>query len=253
MKTIKHIVLAIALVLAAQVSAQNVGDQAPNFNLNRIDGGSFNLADYTGKVVFIFTFGNSCSHCIANGPNTESGIYKVYKDNANFVAVGIDAWDGSIGQVQSYRASTAITYPLLMNGSSMVSAYNTTYDRIIVVDQAGIIRYKGTSNASPTLVAQASDVISNLLRTASIANDYSQNKTLVASYVSSQNSLRFNNPYDSEYQVTCRIMDMSGRILEQSYIQLSESNTIYLDARSQGLNFISISDGQKTYTSKFIR
>lgn len=253
MKTIQLITVAIALVLAAQVSAQNVGDNAPSFNLDKVDGGSFNLADQAGKVVFIFTFGHSCSHCIANGPNTQSGIYNVYKDNANFVAVGIDAWNGSAGQVQSYRASTNITYPLLLNGGTMVSAYSTTYDRMIVIDQSGVIRYKSTNNASPTVVSQASDVISDLLATAAIDTDKAPNKKLEVAYVSSQNSLRLNNPFAADGQVTYRVMDMSGRILEQSYMQLSESNTIYLDARLQGLNFISISDGQKTYTSKFIR
>lgn len=253
MKTIKYIAVAIAFVLAVQVSAQNVGDNAPNFTLDNVDGGSFNLADNSGKVVFIFTFGNSCSHCIANGPNTESGIYSVYKNDDNFVAIGVDAWDGSKGQVQSYRASTGITYPLMMDGSSMVSAYSTTYDRMIVIDQSGVIRYKATSNASSAIVAQASDVISDLLMTASIEDNQVSKQQLEAFYRSSQNALSFNNPFDTDGQVTYRVMDMSGRILQQSYVQLSERNIIALDKPSRGLNFITLSNGEKTFTAKFIR
>lgn len=253
MKTIKLIALAIALVFAAQVGAQNVGDNAPNFNLSKVDGGNFNLADYAGKVVFIFTFGNSCGHCIANGPNTQADIYNVYKDDANFVAVGVDVWDGSAGRVQSYRASTNITYPLLLNGSSMMSAYNTTYDRMIVIDQSGVIRYKGTTYATSGAVAQASDVIFDLLLTASVDEEQAPKAKFEAAYVSSQNTLRFNNPFATDGQVTYRVMDMSGRILQQNQVHLSERNTLYLDARYQGLNFISISDGKQSYTAKFIR
>ena len=253
MKRIKQITIAIALLLAVQVGAQNVGDDAPDFTLNQLDGGSFNLADQMGKVVFIFTFGNSCSHCIANGPNTETGIYSNYKNNSNFVAVGIDAWNGSSGQVQSYRASTGLTYPLLLDGGTMVSNYSTTYDRMIVIDQDGVIRYKGTSNASTSKVAEASTIISGLLATAPLDEEVATSVSFEAAYVSSQNALRVNNPFGTSAQVMYRVMDLSGRILQQSSLSLSESNIIALDATSKGLNFINISDGQRSYTAKFIR
>lgn len=253
MKTIKQLTIAIALLLAVQVAAQNVGDDAPDFTLTKLDGGSFNLADQVGKVVFIFTFGNGCSHCISNGPNTESGIYSVYKNDANFVAVGIDTWDGSSGQVQSYQVSTGITYPLLLNGGSMQRDYNTTYDRMIVIDQSGVIRYKGTSNASTSKVAEASDVISGLLTTAGLEDEKIGIVNLEAAYVSSQNALRMNNPFGTSGQATYRVMDMSGRILQQSTFSLSQSNIIQLDTPSSGLNFISLSDGDRTYTAKFVR
>lgn len=253
MKTIQLFTIAMVFLFAGQISAQNVGDNAPDFTLDKLDGGSFDLSDNLGKVIFIFTFGNSCSHCIANGPNTETGIYDVYKNDANFVAVGVDAWDGSTGQVQSYQVSTGISYPLLLNGGTMVSDYSTTYDRMIVVDQEGVIRYKGTSNATPTVVAQASAVIEGLLQTAAIDDAVAPKAKLEAAYVSSQQTLRINNPFGHDAQVSYRVMDMSGRILQQSYLNLSESNMIQLDSPSSGLNFISLSDGTKSYTAKFIR
>lgn len=253
MKKLKILALAISLVLVVQIDAQGVGDNAPDFTLNDLDGDSFTLSSHLGKVVFIFTFGNSCSHCIANGPNTESGIYQVYKNNSDFVAIGIDTWDGNEGQVQSYRNTTGLTYPLMLNGSSFLSAYSTGYDRMIVVDQNGVIRYKSTSDATASVVAEAKLVVSDLLSTTALESNQTSSIQLEAAYLSSQNLLRINNPFGNDGPITYRIMDMTGRILQQSKLYLSESNDIALEVPSRGLNFISLSDGQKSYTSKFIR
>jgi hypothetical protein len=51
-----------------------------------------------------------------------------------------------------------------MDGSSVQSAYSTTYDRIIVVDQGGVIRYKATANATSSVVNEAKAVIITFLQ-----------------------------------------------------------------------------------------
>ncbi|MEQ9304783.1 MAG: redoxin domain-containing protein [Marinoscillum sp.] len=163
MKQFFVIALTALQTLTVVVTAQNVGDSAPDFTLDLVDGGQFKLSDHDGKVVFIFFFGHACPHCISNGPNTESGIYQVYKDNSEFVAVGVDTWDGNASGVENYRASTNITYPLALKGSGVQSDYKTTYDRIVVIDKDGIIRYKSSANATSNVVSTASNVISKYL------------------------------------------------------------------------------------------
>ncbi|NJK85193.1 MAG: TlpA family protein disulfide reductase [Bacteroidales bacterium] len=112
---------------------QNVGEPAPDFTLNVLNGGQFKLSDQKGKVVFIFVFGYNCPHCKANGPNTQTGIYEMFMDNSSFVAIGVDTWNGNSSGVESFKATTGITYPLGLNASSIESLYSTTYDRILVV------------------------------------------------------------------------------------------------------------------------
>ena len=122
MKIHSKIILAgllITAIFSIETNAQNLGSAAPDFTLEKLDGGSFTLSEQSEKIVFIFFFGNSCSHCLANGPNTQTDIYELYKDNPNFVAVGIDTWNGNASAVQSYKSTTGIEYPLLLNGSAL--------------------------------------------------------------------------------------------------------------------------------------
>ena len=162
-KILIAVLVLIPIMWVADASAQSVGSAAPNFTLDRLNGGTFTLSDYEGKVVFIFFFGYGCPHCLANGPNTQSGIYELYQGESDFVAIGIDTWDGNSAGVQNFQSSTGVQYPLCLKGSSVEDLYQTTYDRIVVIDKAGIIKFKATSDATSSVVTQAASVIDQLL------------------------------------------------------------------------------------------
>ena len=51
------VVLASVLAASSAAAAIQLGATAPNFTKNKLGGGSFNLADYAGKVVVIFLLG----------------------------------------------------------------------------------------------------------------------------------------------------------------------------------------------------
>jgi len=218
MKTLRILLIAISLISLKLVKAQNVGEAAPDFSLSQLDGGSFTLSDHLGKVVFIFTFGNSCSHCIANGPSTESIIYQEFKDDPRFVAVGIDAWDGNSAKLSSFRASTGITYPLLMNGSTVVSTYESNYDRLIVIDPDGLIQYKSNNNATQAVCGDAKVVIQSLLQSANISRPQAAQSLEL---INQSDKLLINNPFGEETWVNYRIIDMAGRLLKQEQVYLS--------------------------------
>lgn len=157
------VIILLTIVSIAPVKSQNLGEAAPNFSLETLSGDTFTLSDHRDKLVFIFLFGYACPHCIANAPNTESGIYKMFQSDTSFIAIGIDTWNGSPNSVMSFQNRTGLTYEMCINGSSVASVYATTYDRILVIDQEGILRYKSTSNATNNIVAQAAEVIEFLL------------------------------------------------------------------------------------------
>jgi peroxiredoxin len=167
MKTKVYLYVLISLFLMGifpfAISGQSVGEMAPDFTLNTDGGSAFKLSDQYGTVVFIFFFGYACPHCLANGNNTETLINERFKSNVDFVAVGVDTWDGNESGVASFKTSTHITYPLCLMGSSLESEYQTTYDRIVVIDQDGVIRFKSTANSTSGVVSQAADVIADLL------------------------------------------------------------------------------------------
>lgn len=75
MRLLMRIFLCIFLI-PFFVSAQNVGDPAPDFSYISLSGDTITLSQYAGKVVFIFTFGNRCGSCRAVGNDTETRVNK---------------------------------------------------------------------------------------------------------------------------------------------------------------------------------
>jgi len=57
MKTLFSILF--LLLFMGQAEAVDVGEIAPDFSLNSLEGSSVLLSDYAGKVVYIFWFGNN--------------------------------------------------------------------------------------------------------------------------------------------------------------------------------------------------
>ena len=120
---------------------------APAFSLTSLDGGTVSLADLTNKVVVLFFLGNSCPLCKASAPVVESSIHQVYSSNSNVVVLGLDQWDGNAASVTSFKNSTGVTFPLLLNASGVASDYGTTYDRLIVIGKDGKIKFSGNQAA----------------------------------------------------------------------------------------------------------
>ena len=154
MKQILKLTGVLLLAVSVQISAQKVGEQAPNFQIGLLGGESFDLADHEGKVVMVFFFGNTCPSCRTVGSIVESQIYQEYMDDAgNLVAVGIDTWNSSSNEssVTGFKNRTGITFPLGIKGGDVAASYQSTYDRLMVIDRAGILVHKG-------LVAASNDV-----------------------------------------------------------------------------------------------
>ncbi len=152
MKTLKVLLLIIPLLSVTAFAQIAVGDTAITFSYDSLSGNStgesVSLEDYAGKVVYIFFYGASCPHCISNGPVTESQIYSSFKDDTNFVALGMDTWNYTPSANAAFRNSTGITYTLLLNAQqSLIDYYGGSgyYDRSVVIGADGILKYKGTS------------------------------------------------------------------------------------------------------------
>ncbi len=135
---------------------------APNFSLSSIDGITVSLSQHKGKVVVLFFLGNTCPSCKGVAPEVQNKLVNTYSADNNFVLIGIDQWNGSKASLEGFRSSTNTTFSLLLNGASVANDYNTTYDRLIVIDKEGYIRFKGTRNVSNDLNA-AIDVVKNYI------------------------------------------------------------------------------------------
>ena len=214
------VIAIIAMMAPGQVNGQSVGSPAPDFTLSTDAGTTFKLSSQQGKVVFIFLFGYGCPHCKENGNNTETGIYNVYKGNSDFVAVGVDTWNGNAAGVAAFKTYTGITYPSCYNGSSLESLYGTTYDRIIVVDRDGIIQYKSSANSTSSVVETASSVISSLLSVTSVGNITQDDVLFLSVYPNpTTDQIYIKPPVKSEGVATISILNTSGQLVAIKKVQ----------------------------------
>lgn len=130
-----------------------VAGDAPDFKLNSLENGEVKLADHLGKAIVLFFFGNNCPSCKAAAPNIESMLSAPFKDNDKYLILGLDTWNGNANSLQAFKTSTGVTFPLLLNASSVATAYGTTYDRIVVIDKDGNVAFKGSRGAANDVAA----------------------------------------------------------------------------------------------------
>lgn len=74
-------------------------------------------------------------------------ISQYYEQNSpgQVQVIGVDLWNGTAGQMNSFKAQTGANYPLLLNGATAtggnVETLYGTYDNYVVISKQGIVRY----------------------------------------------------------------------------------------------------------------
>lgn len=137
-------VLLVALVFAVYTSFAKpneikVGDKAPNFSLQSLEGQSMTLADLKGKGVILNFWGSWCEPCRNEMPDLEKA-WLANKDQ-NIVIVGVNVGESEVSAEQFVR-QVKTTFPILMDKQKEVTkVYNigrmpTTF----YIDQDGIVR-----------------------------------------------------------------------------------------------------------------
>jgi peroxiredoxin len=224
----------VLLMITSLAKAQEIGNPAPDFTLEDLDGQSFTLSDQVGKVVVIFVFGYSCPYCVSSGPVIEEKLVKPYLENEDYVIVGVDIWNGNAGSVTTFKNNTGLTIPLLLNAGGLASDYNTVQDRLFVIDQEGFLVYRSNTAAINdyanvvSIVNEKLDVISSIQLSGS--DDFS--------------FLVFPNPVISDELNLSFILPETG--LASINVVNSDGRTLFLPVREkflQGKNFLTLSIG----------
>jgi cytochrome c biogenesis protein CcmG/thiol:disulfide interchange protein DsbE len=132
--------IAVALDKASR-GRPNVGDEAPDFTLQILDGEPLTLSELRGKAVLINFWASWCDPCKDEAPGLEM-LWRAYQED-DVVFIGID-WSDSELKARAYLEEFDITYP---NGRDMgeyiadeykLSGVPETY----LIDQDGIVRWR---------------------------------------------------------------------------------------------------------------
>lgn len=119
-----------------------VGDMAPDFTLEMIDGSKFTLSEQRGKVVMLQFTAGWCGICRKEMPHIESEIWQPNKDNKNFVLVAVDR-EETKEEILAYIEKVGTTYPVAMDTNADVFASyalrNSGITRNVLIDRDGKI------------------------------------------------------------------------------------------------------------------
>lgn len=113
-------------------------NQAPDFSLSKLGGGSISLAEYRGKKPVIVEFWASwCPNCRRNMPHMNS-FYQKYKDQVEVIGINLQE-DPS--KVQNFVSSLGISYPIALDPYGQASrAYGVQYTNYhVLIDKNGNI------------------------------------------------------------------------------------------------------------------
>ena len=161
MRTINRIFLTILAVglLAAAAQAKGffkIGDPAPNFTLDTLDGRTISLAQYKGKVVVLGLF-HICEPCMIQGTELE----KVHEalQGKNVQVLGVNSAGNSKEKVQEFLKEfpVKVSYPYMVDPQKETDKLyggGRFIPNVYIIDQDGIIRWQrvGTMQIGPAEV-----------------------------------------------------------------------------------------------------
>lgn len=166
MKRKTSIIVAVAaLILISAIGCgtakiPQVGDKAPTFTLESIDGKNISLSDFQGKRVLIVFTSVNCKECEIQVPFLV-GAYQ--KENGNLVVLDIYHMIFDPRLVKDYVNSKQFTtFPALPDlNNTVANAYGATRypPTNFIIDPAGIIKYKKIGRF------QSQEEIENILKT----------------------------------------------------------------------------------------
>ena len=126
---------------SAATRAENrlIGNLAPSFTLQDLNGQQVSLSDFKGKVVLLDFWATWCGPCVRAMPHLEA-LHKSYKDEG-LVVIGINC-ETDHSDVKAF-AKDRISYTTLLDADKQFNEYAIEgIPTLFYVDREGKIRYR---------------------------------------------------------------------------------------------------------------
>jgi peroxiredoxin len=113
---------------------------APDFSLKDLDGKTYNLSDYRGKVVVLNFWATWCPPCVKEIPEYVELQQEFAAKGVQFIGVALD--DEGSAKVKPWLVKHPVTYPILLPDTKVVNNYGdlSSIPVTFVIDRKGMIR-----------------------------------------------------------------------------------------------------------------
>lgn len=145
------LLITLALMITTTLTSQTVdergyivkvGDDMPALSMDLTDGTKISPEDLKGKVVLLQFTASWCGVCRKEMPHLEDEVWQKYKDNPDFVMIGVD-YDEPLEKVIKFGEQTGVTYPLALDPEGNIfhefAAEKAGVTRNILCDREGKI------------------------------------------------------------------------------------------------------------------
>ncbi len=149
MKHLNCVIVAVLAVVLLAAAAQakgffKVGDPAPNFTLQTIDGQTISLAQYKGKVVVLGLF-HICEPCLIQGTELQK-VHDAFKGR-NVQVLGVNSAGNSKEKVLDFLKEfpVKISYPYMIDPKKETDRLyggGRFIPNVYIIDQDGKIRWQ---------------------------------------------------------------------------------------------------------------
>jgi len=132
-----------------------IGNRAPDFSLNSLDGSTIGLTDLIGKYVLINYWATWCIPCKEELPILER-IYQEYKSRG-LVILSVDAIEqDTADKLQAVISQVGMTFPTLLDqGNQFADSYQAIFfPTSFFIDTTGVIRDITLGNSSEAIFRQ---------------------------------------------------------------------------------------------------
>ena len=121
-----------------------IGDIAPDFTIQFLDGTKQKLSQHRGKVIMLQFTASWCSVCRKEMPFIEKEIYQVLKSDDNFLLIGIDLKEDK-ATIEKFQKATGITYPLVFDTEGKIfelyAEAEAGVTRNVIIDKDGKVAF----------------------------------------------------------------------------------------------------------------
>lgn len=256
----KKLFIGLLAVMQSLYLIAGVGDQAKDFTVTTLSGGTYTLSNDYGKVILVFFFGYNCPYCLAHGPEIQKKIINTFTYDPNFTAVGVDVWNGSNSAVEAFKTSTGLTIPLGVMASDVGTLYGVQQDVLMVIDARQQIifqsqTYQDASDAAKSKVQEALNALSN---PTAVVNTENETVQLEQNYPNPFTSVT-TIPYEVEIPSVVRlsVIDITGKTLIRLVDEYQPAGkyevTLNNNQLKQGLYIYKLESGKGTIYRQMIK
>ena len=146
-----------------EIDNLNLGQQAPHFSAQDIDGRTIDLADYLGRVVLLDFWATWCGPCVREFPHLRELATRYPTDK--FAIIGI-ALDEDLEEVRKSMEAESLTWPQILDGRGEQATLATLFNigwipNSYILDTEGrIIAKTKTGEQIPEFVDSALNAVS---------------------------------------------------------------------------------------------